>query len=107
MTKVTYRHSGGAETTVETDVPASLMHLAVTNDVPGIVGECGGNAMCATCHVYVAEGDLDRLPEMDEDEDEMLDGTAAPRTDRSRLGCQLVLGDLLDGITVEIPAAQL
>lgn len=63
--------------------------------------------MCATCHVYVHEEYLDRLPAMEEDEDEMLNGTAEPRTSRSRLSCQLVLDDDLDGIVVDLPESQL
>jgi 2Fe-2S ferredoxin len=63
--------------------------------------------MCATCHVYVREPYLDALPEMSEDEDEMLDCTVAPRDDRrSRLGCQIVLGEDLDEIEVDVPASQ-
>src|SRR5687768_2830490 len=107
MAKVTYRQLDGSETTVSVDSPASIMHTAVTNGVSGIVGECGGNAMCATCHVYVREEYAGVLPEMEEDEDEMLDGTAAARTEQSRLSCQLVLDDRLDGIVVEVPGAQL
>ncbi|MEV7010074.1 2Fe-2S iron-sulfur cluster-binding protein [Streptosporangium sp. NPDC051022] len=107
MPEVTFHEPDGTSITVTTVRPVSVMHAAVTNNVPGIVGECGGNAMCATCHVYVREIDLDRLPGMEEDEDEMLEGTVAERTGRSRLGCQLILDDRLDGIEVDIPAAQL
>jgi cytochrome P450/ferredoxin len=104
--KVTFHEPDGNTIVVETDRPVSVMKAAVTNDVPGIVGECGGNAMCATCHVYVRESHLDRLPPMDEDEDVMLDGTAAERTHRSRLSCQLILDDQLTGIEVDVPATQ-
>lgn len=92
---------------VEGPEGSSLMRLAVTQGVDGIVGECGGQAMCATCHVYVREPFLEALPEMSEDEDEMLDCTAAPRDDlRSRLSCQLELVSAIDGIEVDVPPAQ-
>lgn len=106
MAKVTYSSSDGSEVAVSVDTPMSIMHAAVTHNVAGIVGECGGNAMCATCHVYVREEFLDRLPEIEEEEEEMLDGATAPRTDRSRLSCQLILDDNLDGIMVDLPESQ-
>jgi 2Fe-2S ferredoxin len=107
MSKATFHHDGAQADVVEVGAGTSLMRAAVHNGVPGIVGECGGQAMCATCHVYVREPYLDALPEMSEDEDEMLDCTVAPRDDRrSRLGCQIVLGEDLDEIEVDVPASQ-
>lgn len=107
MPKVTFNEPDGNAIVVETHRDLSVMHAAVANNIPGIVGECGGNAMCATCHVYVRETDLDRLPPMDEDEDVMLDGAAANRTERSRLSCQLMLDDRLTGLEVDVPGTQL
>lgn len=107
MSKATFHHDGAEADVVEVGAGVNLMRAAVHNGVPGIVGECGGQAMCATCHVYVREPYLDALPEMSEDEDEMLDCTVAPRDDqRSRLGCQIVLGEDLDEIEVDVPANQ-
>jgi 2Fe-2S ferredoxin len=63
--------------------------------------------MCATCHVYVDEAHLDRLPAMESDEDEMLESTASPRMDNSRLSCQLDVTDELDGLVVRLPETQL
>lgn len=72
------------------DAGTSEMKGAVTKGVAGIVGECGGQAMCATCHVYVRPEYFGGLPETGADEEEMLHCTAAPRdTERIRLGCQL------------------
>lgn len=108
MAKVTFHHHGGAEADV-VDVAAgtSLMRAAVSSGVAGIIGECGGQAMCATCHVYVRQEHLDRLPRMSEDEDEMLDCAAAPRDpDRSRLACQIAVGPELESIDVDIPSIQ-
>jgi 2Fe-2S ferredoxin len=62
--------------------------------------------MCATCHVYVREEYLDALPEIGDDEDEMLDCTTGERTDRSRLGCQVKVGDGLEQIEVDLPESQ-
>ena len=91
---------------VEGKAGTSLMRAAVENDVRGIVGECGGQAMCATCHVYVHPEYLDELEPIGEDEEEMLEDTAAPRLDRSRLGCQVALDDALPEIHVDVPPTQ-
>jgi ferredoxin, 2Fe-2S len=108
MPTVTFHRDDGAADVVDVASGTSLMHAAVQNGVPGIVGECGGQAMCATCHVYVREAHLDALPEIGEDEEEMLECTAAPRDEqRSRLGCQLVVGGDLDEVAVDLPATQI
>jgi diketogulonate reductase-like aldo/keto reductase/ferredoxin len=104
--KVTYRQSDGTTDTIDVPLGESVMSAAVTHAVPGIVAECGGNAMCATCHVYVDVESVERLPEMAEDEDEMLDGTASERTGRSRLSCQLTMTDDLAGLVVDVPVSQ-
>jgi 2Fe-2S ferredoxin len=104
--KVTYRQPSGESQTVQTDSDVSLMWAAFNNSVEGIVAECGGHAMCATCHVYVDLDWLNRVPAMDEVEDELLDDAVSPRSDRSRLSCQLVLTDDMDGIVVDIPESQ-
>lgn len=107
MAKITYHHPGGHTDVVDVDPGTSLMRAAVTHGVSGIIGECGGQAMCATCHVYVREPYLDGLPPIGEDEDEMLDCTATTRDDsRSRLGCQIQLNDTLDEIEVDLPVSQ-
>jgi len=82
------------------------MQAAISNDIDGIVAECGGSAMCATCHVYLEEAYADRAPDMKPEEDEMLEFTAVPRQANSRLSCQLVLTPELDGIVVYLPDAQ-
>jgi 2Fe-2S ferredoxin len=107
MPTVTFHHQGGSSDVLDVGAGTSLMRAAVHHGVRGIVGECGGQAMCATCHVYVREPFLGALPEMGEDEDEMLDETVAPRDERrSRLGCQVVVGGALDEIEVDVPATQ-
>jgi 2Fe-2S ferredoxin len=84
----------------------SLMSTAVGAGVPGIIGECGGSAMCATCHVYVQEPWLSRLPAPQQAELEMLECTADERRPESRLGCQIKLTAELDGLTVKLPQRQ-
>ncbi|MDN5861585.1 MAG: 2Fe-2S iron-sulfur cluster-binding protein [Pseudonocardia sp.] len=107
MPKVIFHHDGAGSDVVDVDPGTNLMRAAVANGVRGIVGECGGQAMCATCHVYVREPETAALPEISEDEDEMLDCTVAPRDPlRSRLGCQVTLGAETDEIQVDVPASQ-
>lgn len=107
MSSITYHQHDGSQRTIELDEPAPIMQTALRNGVPGIVGECGGQAMCATCHVYVREAYLDRLPEKLEDEEEMLEEVASPLDEkRSRLGCQITLGEDLDEIEVDVPESQ-
>ena len=106
MPVVTYVDSVGVPSALQVPVGTSVMSAAVAHGLDGIVAECGGNAMCATCHVYIAESDLARIPPMKDVEDEMLDSTAAERTGRSRLSCQLVVTPELDGLTVHLPSEQ-
>ena len=106
MPTITYHQSDGAARTLTVEEGTSVMRAAVTAGVPGIVGECGGQAMCATCHVYVRHGHDAALPPIGEDEDEMLDCTVTARTDRSRLGCQVTLGAELENLEVDVPAEQ-
>lgn len=102
MPTITFQHHDGTETPVEAEAGNSVMRTAVLNNIEGIVAECGGNAMCATCHVFTDA--IAGLPSMKDDEDEMLDCTAEERRDDSRLSCQL---PALDGLLVRIPETQL
>lgn len=104
MPTITYIHPDGRRETVAAD-GTSVMRTAVQNGVEGIVGECGGQAMCATCHVYVDDPPAS-LPDISEDEDEMLECTASPREVTSRLGCQLRAKDHFDELTVRLPERQ-
>ncbi len=92
--------------TVEVPSNTSLMRAAVDAGVEGIIGECGGAAMCGTCHVRVAPEWLERLPPMERNEDDMLECTAAPREFGSRLGCQVRMTDHLSGLVVSFPDRQ-
>ena len=103
MSKVTYRLPDGSERALDLRDGQSVMEGAVRNGVSGVLAECGGSAMCATCHVYVEDGPVAALPPMGDDEDAMLDETASARTERSRLSCQIRLTPALDGLVVRIP----
>jgi 2Fe-2S ferredoxin len=103
---VTYVAADGARTTLDVPDGTSLMMAACDEGLRGIVGECGGNAMCATCHVYVDVPWLAKLAAKSEEEDALLDGTAAERRPNSRLSCQIFASAALDGIVVEMPDRQ-
>ncbi|ASY64868.1 Ferredoxin, 2Fe-2S [Sinorhizobium sojae CCBAU 05684] len=107
MIKVTYVAHDGTETTVEAEEGTSVMQAAVSHDVEGIVGECGGSMMCATCHCYVDRAWQDRATPRSEDETDMLEGAASEVTERSRLSCQIKLDKSLDGLVVHLPEEQL
>jgi 2Fe-2S ferredoxin len=82
------------------------MQVAVAHGLAEIIGECGGNAMCATCHVYVDDRWLDRLAAVSDDEDALLDGAAAERKPNSRLSCQIRITPELDGLVLHLPDKQ-
>ena len=107
MAQVRYIQPDGIERVIDVKAGESLMQAAVENGVDGIVAECGGACMCATCHVYVDDQDLARLAPVEATEDEMLEATAAERRSNSRLSCQLKAGPDLDGITVRIAPEQI
>jgi ferredoxin, 2Fe-2S len=106
MPRVTYKSHDGKQTTLDIEVGTSVMQAAVFNGVDGIVAECGGSCMCATCHVYVREDQLSLCPPLETDEDAMLEGTASPRLQNSRLSCQLVVSEQMDGLVVTMPETQ-
>src|SRR5882724_6488024 len=98
MPSITFIHPGGQSQTVQADTGASVMVTALTHGVDSILAECGGNAVCATCHVYVDEAWLGRLAAVRDDEDALLDGTATERLPNSRLSCQIRITPELDGL---------
>lgn len=106
MPKIVYRANDGTDRSLEVESGITVMRAALASGVDGIVAECGGNAMCATCHVYVDPARLQNLPEMSADEDEMLECAAAERRPNSRLSCQLRVTADLNDLTVEIPETQ-
>lgn len=105
MPTVTYLYDDGSQRVVEVAVATSLMRAALANQVPGIVGECGGSATCGTCHVYLDHSTEPFAPPSGDEED-MLEWTTAPRAENSRLACQLVPTQDRAELVVRVPAAQ-
>jgi ferredoxin, 2Fe-2S len=106
MPKITYVHPNGTREELDVPVGTSVMRAAILNSVDGIVAECGGEMMCATCHVYVEEGQFERTPTQSDDEKAMLEFTASERRPNSRLSCQLLVTPELDGLVVYLPETQ-
>ena len=105
MPKVTFIAHNGTRHEVQAPAGLSLMRAAIDNNVPGIDGDCGGQCACATCHVFIGAPWADRIPPPQQTEDEMLNFTAE-REPESRLACQVVMTEALDGIEVRMPAGQ-
>ncbi|MFP5336481.1 MAG: 2Fe-2S iron-sulfur cluster-binding protein [Actinomycetes bacterium] len=102
MPKVIYVAADGQEHTVEAGVGESVMRAAVKNGVPGIIGECGGNASCGTCHVFVREEYVDLVGEPGDLEKDLLEMGVEDRRENSRLSCQISVSPEMDGLTVEV-----
>ena len=96
----------GTEHIITAQDGETLMQAAVDNDVPGIDGDCGGSCACGTCHVFVGETWLSALPQADDAESGMLD-TRPDYQNNSRLACQIVATEALDGLTVTLPEMQM
>ncbi len=107
MPNVVYVSSNGSRKSVAVEEGMSLMAAAVEHGVDGIVGQCGGNAICGTCHVYVNPDQLSLLEPISDDEDATLEIVAAERRSNSRLGCQILMTPERDGLIVEMPEYQL
>ena len=99
MATVNFTDCTGVLHVIEVENGWSLMEAAIDNDVFGITADCGGACSCATCHAYIDESWLEKLPEVGDLEDCMLDH--AERKDNSRLTCQIFMSDELDGIELE------
>jgi 2Fe-2S ferredoxin len=106
MPKAIFVTSNGDEVALEVGPGTSLMRAAVMQGVEGILGDCGGTLGCATCHVFVDPEYLALLPPISDNEEQMLECTAAPRLPNSRLSCQIEMGPALDGIRVQIAEPQ-
>ena len=105
MAKITYVELSGKKHIIEVPNGLSLMEGAVQNNIPGIDADCGGAMACATCHVYVKEEWFNKLPSKSEGEDDMLDQAFEPKTN-SRLSCQILVSDDLNGLEVNLPEKQ-
>ena len=106
MPKITYKKDRDENSkTVDVENGLSVMEGAVQNDIPGIDADCGGSMACATCHVYVEEKWLDMIPKAEEAEVDMIDMAYEPKKN-SRLSCQIIVDEKLDGLIVSTPAKQ-
>ena len=105
MAKITYKDHEGGSRTIEVENGLTVMEGAIQKEVPGIDADCGGSMACATCHVYVEERWLNKLPKAEDAEVDMIDMAYEPKKN-SRLSCQLIVSDELDGLTVTTPVKQ-
>ena len=105
MPKITYITHENSTHTIEVQNGLTVMEGAVQNDIPGIDADCGGGMACATCHVYVKEEWFDKLSTKEDGEEDMLDMAFEPKTN-SRLSCQIIVSDEIDGLEVNIPSKQ-
>jgi len=101
MPRVIFQGRDGQTQEVSVKAGLTVMEAAVDHSIAGIVAECGGACACATCHAYIDESWLDKLPTMDDMEDAMLDA-ALDRRSNSRLSCQIEMTDELDGLVVTV-----
>jgi 2Fe-2S ferredoxin len=106
LPKIIYVDTAGVERAIDATPGDSVMATAVKNGVPGIIGECGGNASCATCHVWVREEFFSLVGEPNDMEDDLLDLGVSERRSSSRLSCQIPVTEDLDGFTVDVPPEQ-
>ena len=105
MPKITYKDEKGNSKTIEVEKGLTVMEGAIQNDIPGIDADCGGSMACATCHVYVEEKWFNKLPKAEEGEIDMIDMANEPKKN-SRLSCQIIVSDEIDGLEVNIPSKQ-
>ena len=105
MPKITYKNHEGGSKTIEVQKGLSVMEGAIQNEIPGIDADCGGSMACATCHVYVDDKWFDKLPKAEEAEVDMIDMAYEPKKN-SRLSCQIIVDDGLEGLEITTPEKQ-
>jgi 2Fe-2S ferredoxin len=105
MPKITFIENSGNKKTIDIEKGLSVMEGAIQNNIPGIDADCGGSMACATCHVYVEEKWIDKIPKAEEAEVDMVDMAYEPKKN-SRLSCQIIIVDELDGLVVTTPEKQ-
>ena len=105
MPKIKYIEHSGKSHVIDVSNGLSVMEGAIQNNVPGIDADCGGSMACATCHVYVKEEWFNKLPQKEEGEEDMLDLAFEPKKN-SRLSCQILVSNELDGLVVDLPEKQ-
>lgn len=105
MPVVKYISHDGAINEIDVVSGSSVMQGAVDNMLDGIIGECGGSCSCATCHCYIDEAWVEKVPAASEMEKDMLECVLEPQ-ENSRLSCQVLVTDELDGLVVKLPESQ-
>ena len=105
MAKITYIEHSGQKHEIDVANGLTVMEGAVQNDIPGIDADCGGSMACATCHVYVEDSWFNKLPKAEDAEQDMIDMAYKPNKN-SRLSCQIIISDEIDGLTVTTPEKQ-
>jgi 2Fe-2S ferredoxin len=107
MPKVAYIAFDGTETSVDVPVGENVMRGALYNGIEGIVGECGGGLSCATCHCYVDDDWAAKVGgPASQAEEELLESASAEVKPSSRLSCQIIMTEALDGLVVRLPESQ-
>ena len=105
MAKITYKDFQGNSKTINVENGLSVMEGAIQNEISGIDADCGGSMACATCHVYVKDEWFNKIPKAEEAEVDMIDMAYEPKKN-SRLSCQIIVSDELDGLEVTTPEKQ-
>ena len=105
MPKIIYKDNQGNSKIIEVENRLSVMEGAIQNDIPGIDADCGGAMACATCHVYVEENWFNKLTKAEDAEVDMIDMAHEPKKN-SRLSCQIIVSDELEGLEVTTPEKQ-
>ena len=105
MSKITYKDFQGNTKTIQVENGLSVMEGAIQNEIPGIDADCAGSMACATCHVYVDNKWVEKIPKAEDAEVDMIDMAFEPKKN-SRLSCQIIVSDELDGLEVTTPEKQ-
>tara|TARA_Y100000817_G_scaffold223066_1_gene176219 strand:+ start:252 stop:572 length:321 start_codon:yes stop_codon:yes gene_type:complete len=105
MPKIIYKDFQGGSKTIEVANGLTVMEGAIQNEIPGIDADCGGSMACATCHVYINENWLNKIPKPEDAEVDMIDMAFEPKKN-SRLSCQIIVNDELNGLEVTTPEKQ-
>ena len=105
MPKIIYKDYQGTSKTIEVESGFTVMEGAIQKEIPGIDADCGGSMACATCHVYVDEKWIDKIPKAEDAEIDMIDMAFEPKKN-SRLSCQITVSDKIEGLIVHLPEKQ-
>ena len=103
---ITFVNPDGRRTSVDAKAGETVMSAAVANGIDGILAECGGSMMCATCHCYVDDAWSGQTSDRQDGEEDMLECAASEVRETSRLSCQIEVTEALDGLVVHLPDEQ-